>query len=124
MTFRSFSLASAFVLAATLVAQAADITGKWTAQVPGRDGQTREQTFTFKVEGEKLTGETSSERTGKSELKDGRVEGNKVSFNVTINFQGNDVRINYTGTVAGDEIRFRAEAAEGGSFHAGSYREG
>ena len=45
MTLRSLSLASAFVLAATLVAHAADITGKWTAQVPGRDGQTRETTF-------------------------------------------------------------------------------
>jgi len=33
MTLRSLSLAGAFVLAATLVAHAADISGKWTAQV-------------------------------------------------------------------------------------------
>ena len=59
MTLRSLSLAGAFVLAATLVAHAADITGKWTAQVPGRDGQTRETTFDFKVDGEKLTGTTT-----------------------------------------------------------------
>ena len=59
MTLRSLSLAGAFVLAATLVAHAADITGKWTAQVPGRDGQTRETTFNFKVDGEKLTGTTT-----------------------------------------------------------------
>src|SRR5215813_9105906 len=34
----------------------ADINGKWTAQVPGREGQPQETTFTFKVEGDKLTG--------------------------------------------------------------------
>ena len=62
MNLRTLSPASALVLAATLVAQAADITGKWTAQVPGRDGQTSEQTFTFKVEGEKLTGTTTGRR--------------------------------------------------------------
>jgi hypothetical protein len=31
------------------------VTGKWTAQVPGRDSQTREQTFNLKEDGEKLT---------------------------------------------------------------------
>src|SRR5262249_35022852 len=30
----------------------ADVSGKWTAQVPGRDGQPQETTFTFKVEGD------------------------------------------------------------------------
>ena len=104
-------LLSAFFF--VICAAGADISGTWKATAETQNG-TIERTFVFKQEGEKLTGETSSERTGKSELKDGRVEGNKVSFNVTINFQGNDVRINYTGTVAGDEIRFRAEAAEGG----------
>jgi hypothetical protein len=96
-----------------MYAAAADISGTWKATAETPNG-TIERTFVFKQDGEKLTGETTSQRTGKSEVKDGRVEGNKVSFNITMNFQGNDVRINYTGTVAGDEIKFRAEAAEGG----------
>ena len=33
----------------TLTAMAADVSGKWIAQMPGRNGQTRESTFTFKV---------------------------------------------------------------------------
>ena len=35
---------------------AADISGKWTAQVPGRSGQMRDATFVLKASGENLTG--------------------------------------------------------------------
>ena len=112
MTLRTLSFASAFVLAATLVAQAADVTGKWTAQVPGRDGQTREQTFTFKVEGEKLTGTTTG-RNGDVAITDGTVKGDAIAFTVTMNMGGNDVKILYKGTVAGEEIKFTRQR-EGG----------
>ena len=105
MTLRSLSLAGAFVLAATLVAHAADISGKWTAQVPGRDGQTRETTFNFKVDGEKLTGTTTG-MNGDVPIADGSIKGDAVTFNVVANFNGTDVKIVYKGTVAGDEIKF------------------
>jgi hypothetical protein len=105
MTLRSLSLAGAFVLAATLVAHAADISGKWTAQVPGRDGQTRETTFNFKVDGEKLTGTTTG-MNGDVPITDGSIKGDAVAFNVVANFNGTDVKIVYKGTVAGDEIKF------------------
>jgi hypothetical protein len=103
------SLAALFGLSVA----AADITGTWkgTAETPNG---TIERTFVFRQEGTKLTGETISQRTGKSEIREGKVEGDKVSFTVNMNFQGNDVKVNYTGTVSGDEIKFRAEAAEGG----------
>ena len=39
-----------------VAAFAADVTGKWTAQVPGRDGQTREVTYNLKADGSTLTG--------------------------------------------------------------------
>jgi len=112
MTLRTLSFAGAFVLAATLVAQAADITGKWTAQVAGRDGQTREQTFTFKVEGEKLTG-TASGMGGDQPITDGTVKGDAVAFTVVANFQGNEVKLLYKGTVTGGEIKFTRQR-EGG----------
>jgi hypothetical protein len=112
MTLRSLSLAGAFVLAATLVAHAADITGKWTAQVPGRDGQTRETAFTFKVDGEKLTGTTTG-MNGDVPLADGSVKGDAVAFTVVANFNGQEAKILYKGTVAGDEIKFTRQR-EGG----------
>src|SRR5688572_19424252 len=105
MTLRSLSLAGAFVLAATLVAHAADITGKWTAQVPGRAGQTRETTFSCTVEGGNRTG-TASGRNGDQPISDGTVKGDAVTFNVVANFNGQDVKIVYKGTIAGDEIKF------------------
>jgi hypothetical protein len=112
MRFRTFSLTSALVLAGTLALQAADITGKWTAQVPGRDGQTRETTFNFKVEGEKLTGTTTTPG-GDVAITDGTVKGDDVAFNVAMSFNGNDVKLIYKGKVAGDEIKFTRQR-EGG----------
>jgi hypothetical protein len=88
-----------------VVVQAADVTGKWTGQVPTRDGGTREATFNFKQAGEKLTG-TMTGPQGDIELKDGVVKGDDVSFNVALSFGGNDVKLIYKGKVAGDEIKF------------------
>ncbi len=87
------------------VAQAADVTGKWVAQVLGRGGETRETTFNFKVDGEHLTG-TMSGRQGDVALSDGKIKGDELSFNVAMSFQGNDVKFAYKGKVSGDEIQF------------------
>ena len=92
------------IVVATLV-WAADVSGKWTAQVPGRGGQTREQTFNFKVDGEKLTG-TISGMQGDIPISDGKVKGDDISFIVTMSFGGNEVKMNYKGKVSGDEIKF------------------
>ena len=86
-------------------ADAAAVAGKWTAQVPGRDGQTREVTFNFKTAGDKLTG-TVSGRHGDTEITDGKVKGDEVSFDVTMTMQGNSMKMTYKGKVAGDEIKF------------------
>lgn len=100
-------MAAMAVAVAILVAvvQAADVTGKWTGGVPTRDGGTREATFNFKQDGEKLTG-TMTGPQGDIELKDGVVKGDDVSFNVAMSFGGNDVKLIYKGKVAGDEIKF------------------
>ena len=99
----------AVVLLASLPTPAADaaasVTGKWTAQVPGSDGQTRDVTFNFKTAGEKLTG-TMSGRQGDVEISDGKVKGDEVSFDVTMTMQGNPMKMTYKGKVAGDEIKF------------------
>lgn len=89
----------------SLTALAADIGGKWTAQVPGRNGQTREQTFNFKVDGSTLTG-TVSGRMGEMPIADGKIDGDQVSFTQTMEFNGNSMKFVYKGTVSGDEIKF------------------
>jgi hypothetical protein len=89
----------------TLTAMAADVGGKWTAQVPGRGGQTREATFNFKVDGSTLTG-TVSGRGGDMPIADGKIDGDTISFTQTLEFNGNTVKFSYKGTVSGDEIKF------------------
>ena len=114
MTMKLRMLLPAAGLAVALVAmvEAADVTGKWVAQVPGRDGETRETTFTFKAEGDKLTG-TMTGRMGEVPLADGKVQGDDISFTTTLNFQGNDVKLDYKGKVAGDEIKMTRQRQGG-----------
>ena len=98
-------LLSGFALAA--VSYAADVTGKWTAQVPGRNGD-QETTFTFKQEGDKLTG-TMKRPQGETAISDGKVSGDAVSFTV----ETQRGKQNFTGTISGGEIKFKREGGQG-----------
>jgi hypothetical protein len=93
-----------------LPALAAGIDGTWTATVETPRG-TQDLTFVFKAEAGKLTG-TVTGRRGESAIEDGTIEGGKISFKQTANFQGNTATIKYMGTVAGDEIKM-TRAIEG-----------
>jgi osmotically-inducible protein OsmY len=86
-------------------ASAADVSGTWkgTAQTPNG---TTERTFVFKVDGNKLTGETTSDMFGKSVIEDGKIDGDNISFSITVNVQGNEGKVNYKGQVEGDQIKF------------------
>lgn len=101
------------VLSAVLgaAAWAADVSGKWTTQVPGRDGSPREQTITLKAEGEKLTGSVSG-RQNDTPIQEGKISGDDLSFLVVRNFGGNEVRQKYKGKVVGNEIKFTIEMGE------------
>jgi len=98
-----FFLAAASSLLLAVTTFAADISGKWTAEVQGRNGAMT-TTFVFKVEGEKVTG-TVSGRGGDTPISDGTVKGEDLGFNVTMNFNGNEMKMAYKGKVAGDEIK-------------------
>lgn len=105
MNRKTMFLSAALVLMLATLVMAADLTGKWTAQVPGRGGQTTETTFNFKVEGDKLTG-TMSSQMGEAAISEGKVSGDDISFSVTREVQGKSFKIIYKGKVAGEEIKF------------------
>jgi hypothetical protein len=105
MKARSLILSACCLFALLTVAYAAGIDGKWTAQVPGRQGNMQETTFTFKAEGEKLTG-TISGRQGDTAISDGTIKGTAVSFKVVREMNGNTFTQVYKGVMAGDEIKF------------------
>lgn len=112
----SLSLCASLALFA-LSCSAGGINGKWIADLPGREGQTRQQTFNFKAEGNKLTG-TVSGRQGDTPISDGEINGDDISFTVTQNFRGNEVKVLYKGKVAGKEIKF-TRTREGGNAEGG-----
>jgi hypothetical protein len=103
-----------FLLAmSALSALAADIAGTWKATAEGPNGS-MEHTFVFQVDGNKLTGETTSSMMGKSTIADGKVDGDNLSFTITVKFQDNEMKLSYKGKVTGNEIHFTAEMAGGG----------
>lgn len=92
---------------------AADITGKWKGTAESPNG-TIERTFTFKVDGDKLTGETESQMLGKAAINDGKIDGDNLSFSINANFQGNEMKLEYKGKVTGDEIKLTVAFPGGG----------
>ena len=102
-------LAALIALFATATSLAADASGVWTAEFDTQIG-VQKYVFTFKVDGDKLTGTADAERMGQKQaqvaLTDGTVKGDQIAFTENLSFEGNTLAVTYTGTVAGDEIKF------------------
>jgi len=107
-----------FVVTIALVfafaAMAADVTGKWTFEQPGRGGNPgRPVTITLKQSGSTLTGQVPGMGRGgdnpppPTEITDGKVDGNNVSFTVKREFNGNTMVTKYEGTVSGEEMKLK-----------------
>ncbi len=85
----------------------ADITGTWKAEFNTQIG-VQKYTFDFKQEGNNLTGKANSEigdQKQQSQLKDGKVDGDTISFVELLSYQGNELNISYHGKVSGREIK-------------------
>jgi hypothetical protein len=93
-------------------AWAADINGKWTAEMPGRDGNTRTVTFDLKADGDKLTGTMMGPMGRELPISDGTIHGNDISFNVVMEFNGNSRTMKYTGTLKGNELQMKQEGGQ------------
>ena len=101
------------LLVLCLGAFAADVSGKWTYEQAGRGGAPRPVTITLKQDGSKLTGSVPGMGRGgdnpppPSEIMNGKVDGDKVSFEVKREFNGNTMITKYEGTVSGDEMKLK-----------------
>jgi hypothetical protein len=83
------------------------IDGKWKGTRETPNG-TFEMTYTFKVDGTTLSGASKSQR-GETEIKDGKVDGKKFTFNVSFG----DRKIDYTGELVSDnEIVIKNERGD------------
>ena len=83
----------------------ADVTGTWKWSVE-RNGNTMETTLKLKQDGEKLTGKISGRQGAEdTDIEDGKVKGDEVSFKVTRTFGDNKMVFNYQGKLSGDSIK-------------------
>ena len=99
-----FRTTTALIIAAALLtsahaataAQATNVTGEWAFNVTTDQGGGT-PTITFKQDGEKLTGKYVGQ-LGSSDLT-GTVKGNDITFNFTVDVQGQQAPVTYKGTV-------------------------
>ena len=95
---------------ASMVALGADVTGKWQGTATGKGAP---QTFNLKQSGSSLTGTVEGGRGGSVEIKNGKVDGNNVSFEVERETQSNMTTLKYSGKVEGDTMNLTVETGRG-----------
>jgi hypothetical protein len=107
-------LCAVFALGFVSQTQAADPSGKWAWTMPGRNGgPDRKITLTLKTEGDKVTGKilapTRDDPKAETEIKDGKLAGDEVSFTVIRERNGNKMTLKYKGKVSADSIKGKVE---------------
>jgi len=102
------ALVCGLLLAAAVPAFAADVDGKWKGSLDTPNGPV-EVNFTFKADGPKLTGTTLGPDGKELALKNGKVEGDKISFTLEVDMGGNPLTFNYTGVVAAGQIKLHTD---------------
>jgi hypothetical protein len=106
------------LLVVALAAMAADsITGKWVYETPGRGGGApRQTTMDLKADGNKLTGTVTGGMGGMggggqapapSQVSNGKVDGNNISFEVTRETPNGNMTTKYEGAVSGAEMKLK-----------------
>lgn len=92
---------------AVMVKEPGRLSGTWNTEFDSLIG-VQKYSFHFQLDGEKISGKADAEARGEKrvvELKEGRMDGDKVSFVEILDFGGNQIRVTYTGTLSGDELK-------------------
>jgi hypothetical protein len=90
-------------------AMAADVTGTWTTEATAPDGSSMQLTFTFKQDGAALTGTVQGPQGDAIAISNGKIDGDKFSFDVSFN----GMTIHHDCTVDGDEIKMTTRSDSG-----------
>jgi hypothetical protein len=125
MTIRRVFLATAALTLlplAALAAEAISIAGTWTTAFDSMVGE-QKYTYTFKIEGGKLTG-TAKSNLGEGTISDGKVDKDVVTFVEHLSYEGMVLDINYQGKiVSADEIKFKRDVGGQGGEEFTAKRE-
>ncbi len=107
---KRYMLAACFLLLAGF-ASGADIDGKWSGQYSSGMGDPMTLAYTFKADGNTLTGTSLSGPDTQTPIKEGKIDGNNISFVVAVDFGGQEMKFNYKGVLKGDGIELSFEIA-------------
>ena len=114
------------LLALPLSIFAADVTGTWKTDFDTQRGL-QKYTFTLKQDGATVTGRAKVELTDtnrETDLKEGKVSGDTVSFVEPLHIQDNDINVTFTGKILSDnEIKFTRAVGDFGSTEATAKRD-
>jgi hypothetical protein len=92
-------------------AAAVDLTGQWKGEWDF-NGNQMQAVFDLKTSGSTVSG-TVNMGLGPTEIHDGKVEGDSVSFWINSEYQGQTYTLQYKGKVAGGQISFDFGIADG-----------
>jgi len=98
------------MLLAAAPALAADVDGKWAGALDTPNGAVNIG-FEFKADGTALTGSTTGPDGAQVPIKNGKIDGDKIAFTVTVAFGDMSFDINYTGVVAPAAITITGDFA-------------
>ncbi len=104
-------VAAALCLVAGLLT-AADLTGSWKGQFDF-NGNPVPLTFDLKANGDALSGSITGLPAGVAEIKEGKIQGNAVTFSIMTQYQGDPVKLLYKGQVQDDGIHFNMGTEDG-----------
>ena len=98
------------VLLCAAPAFAADVDGTWagTVNTPMGDFPVG---YEFKADGTTLTGSMLGPDGAGIPIKNGKIDGNKIAFSVTLDFGGMTIDLSYTGEVSPTEIKMTGDFA-------------
>lgn len=88
----------------------AQFTGKWKSTITRQDGNTMDVNYNLKQEGNKVTGTSAFNNGNETEISEGKIQGNEVSFVIKRERDGRTFISKYTGKLEGNKIVGKSES--------------
>jgi hypothetical protein len=110
--FRRCLAAGALLALSAVLLLAADAAGTWKGSFDF-NGTTVALTFNLKTSGDQVSGTIDGLPTEAAEIKDGKVDGDSITFWSTTAYQGNPVKLVCHGKISGDQITFTLATDDG-----------
>ena len=97
-----------------VVLVAADAAGTWKGSFD-LNGTTNSLTFNLKASGPDVSGtiDIDGVPTKPAEIKEGKVDGDSITFWSMTEYEGNPIKLVYKGKIAGDQISFTMGTEDG-----------